>query len=239
MNSQVPKTGGQTESNPSGKPGDRRKVTHQLVLADFFFVRKRPVCARFPLNLSVVNVSLSIRTSGIASLDDAGRSQFALSTGSADLGSIHGGFGVEIVGTVAPSGFLGPIVPHRVILQARGYRDTVNGSTLTFTEDNTADDSDPSVTDTDPQSGGSGGKIYDLDEPSCFNSGTAPDGTICRERVNFREYATLGGVQVSNDLFWFARMSNKKVSGADQKLSDITGDNNGGQGSTAITWNLQ
>jgi hypothetical protein len=78
-----------------------------------------------------------------------------------------------------------------------------------------------------------------LDEPKCSNLVGDPDGTICRLRVNFREWATLGDVQVSNDLFWFSRVSNKKFSGADTKLSDIPGDNTAGQGSTSVTWNLQ
>jgi YD repeat-containing protein len=191
------------------------------------------------LNFSVVSVTLSLRNSGTVSSDNSGGSQFVISTGSSDLGSVHGGTGVEIVGTVTPSGFTGPIAPHRSVLQGRGYRDTNNGSTLQFTNDGASDDSDTSLTDTDPQSGQSGGKIYDLDEPGCANDINAANGTICRLRVNFREWATLGGVQVSNDLFWFSRVSNKKVSGADTKLSDISGDNAAGQGSTSVTWNLQ
>jgi len=157
----------------------------------------------------VVSVVLSLRNSGTVSPDDGAGGQFALSTGSTDLGSVHGGTGVEIVGTVTPSGFTGPIVPHRTVLQGRGYRDSVNGSTLVSTNDGASDDSSSSLTDIDPQSGASGGKIYDLDEPSCSNSGSA-DGTICRLRANFREWATLGDAQVSNDLFWFSRVSNKE-----------------------------
>ncbi|HXO38785.1 MAG TPA: hypothetical protein VN872_09100, partial [Candidatus Acidoferrum sp.] len=191
------------------------------------------------LNFSVVSVTLSLRNSGTVSTDNSGRAQFIISTGSSDLGSVHGGTGVEIVGTVAPSGFTGPIVPHRTVLQGRGYSDNNNGSTLDFTGDGASDDSDASLTDTDPQSGQSGGKIYDLDEPGCSTDINAANGRICRLRVNFREWATLGGVQVSNDLFWFSRVSNKKVSGADTKLSDISGDNAAGQGSTSVTWNLQ
>jgi YD repeat-containing protein len=190
-------------------------------------------------NFSVVSVSLSLRNSGTVSPDNGGISQFITTNGSSDLGSVHGGTGVEIVGTVTPSGFTGPIVPHRAVLQGRGYSDASNGSTPNANFDGTNDDSNSGFTDTDPQSGQSGGKIYDLDEPKCSNLVGDPDGTICRLRVNFREWATLGGAQASNDLFWFSRVSNKKVSGADTKLSDISGDNTAGQGPTSVTWNLQ
>lgn len=191
------------------------------------------------LTFSVVSVTLSLRNSGTVSTDNAAQTQFVTTTGSSDLGSIHGDTGVEIVGIVTPSGFAGTIIPQRSVLQGRGYRDISNGSTLTLTNDGASDNSDPSMTDPDPQSGQSGGKIYDLDEPGCSNSVSDPDGTICRIRVNFREWATLGGVQVSNDLLWFSRVSNKKANGADTKLSDVPGDNSAAQGSTSVTWNLQ
>ncbi len=102
------------------------------------------------------------------------------------------------------------------------------------------DDTSPNdVRDDDPQSGGSGGKVYDLDAPGV--GGGFPVGTILRIRTNFRQWATLssGGNRLSADLQWFSRVSIIKTSGNDALQSDVGGDNVAGTGTTNLSWNLQ
>jgi hypothetical protein len=182
------------------------------------------------------------------SSDNAGISAYNSALGTTNLGIFysHGTSdeywrvsGVEIVGLVAPSNYTGPIVLHRTIVELRTYND--NNSTPSQIVTNVDDTSDPQLRDDDPQSGGSGGKVYDLDAPGIGLLGSAPYGAIFRRRVNFSAYAVVGyGHHTSSNILnWYARESVIKTTSGDQLLYDIPGDNVVGTGTTNLTLNLQ
>ena len=192
---------------------------------------------------TVVWVTLSLRTTGSASLDDSARDQYSSRIGTYGLGTLFSTginthawrTGVEIVGTVSPSNFTGTIILQRRIDASRTY----NVSTLTSSTDLFPDTSDPTLEDSNPQSGGSNGIVYDLDAPSLANGTSNPVNTLLRVRTNFREWATLNGVPVSYDFLWFSRISVIKTNSGDALSSDVPGDNVAGTGTTNVSWNLQ
>jgi hypothetical protein len=194
----------------------------------------------------VVTLSLKYGTNVQISMDNAARTAGVSCIGSADLKTLLStgttcGQGwrtsVEIVGTVDPSSYAGIIVLHRERVDRFVYHDM----TKIAEDHNNPDDSDPSFRDDDPQSGGSGGKVYDLDGPLTGSATSDPIGRIVRRRVIYRQWATLGsnGAKVSDDFFWFHRMSVIKTSNGDQLRNDVSGDNIAGTGKTKLTWNLQ
>jgi hypothetical protein len=138
---------------------------------------------------------------------------------------------------ILPSNYAGVIVLHRLQLDNRTYL----GNNLTQSNSNTPDDSDPIYRDDNPQSGGSNGKVYDLDAPRLGSTPSDPTGTVWRARSNFRQWATLGasGAKVSSDFGWFSRLSVIKIGSSDQLRTDVTNDNIAGSGTTKLTWNLQ
>ncbi|HEX8567991.1 MAG TPA: hypothetical protein VF648_20300 [Pyrinomonadaceae bacterium] len=192
-------------------------------------------------NFTVISVTLSLRTSGTVSSDNAGRTAYNSAYNTTSLGliqhsSLPGWFtGVEIVGTVAPNDFSDLIVLKREVLGARKFDDM----TLVETTPQGDDTSFPQFRDDNPQSGGSNGKVYDLDGPGIGNNSNNPIGTIGRLRANFRGYATVDGNQVSGDLFWFTRVSVRKISNGDAIHNQFSADNQAGTGATNLTWNLQ
>jgi hypothetical protein len=139
--------------------------------------------------------------------------------------------GVEIVGIVEPNDFVSTIEFKRTV-DFRGYRDMTLIDSRTFTETPSA-----SNTDSDPQSGDSAGKVYNVDAPGITGSGFV--GTIYRMRTNFCQWAEFEGKRVSDDLEWFSRISMIKTSGRDELRNDIPGDNIAGPGTTKLTWNLR
>jgi hypothetical protein len=146
---------------------------------------------------------------------------------------------VEIVGQVTPNTYTGTFTFHRTIVAQRVYHDTVE---LTqYRKDNVADGVEPLLEDLNPQSGGSNGKIYDLDAPGFGSAPSDPPGYIYRKRVNFNQWVTLpdGVTQVSNNLLWYSRLSIVTSTNGDQAQQDIPNDNQAATGSTKITWNFQ
>jgi len=104
------------------------------------------------------------------------------------------------------------------------------------------DPSNPIFRDDDPQSGGSGGKVYDVDGPGITLTvldPNAPINTIARNRTNFRQWALIDGVKASDDLLWFTRLSIRKTLIGEVLQSGVAGDNVAGSGATNLTWNLQ
>ena len=192
------------------------------------------------LNFTVVEVTLSLRTSGTISADNAAKNSYQQVLGTSNLGTLFGtdsqwSTGVEIVGQVKPSNFTGTIELVRFRNASKYYQ----GSTLT-SEEGLIDDTSPlDFLDQDPQSGNSGGKIYDLDAPGFTITNPGPVGTIYRRRSNFREVAIIGYSRVSVDLNWYTRISIIKTSSGFDLSSGVTGDNQAGIGATALTWNLQ
>lgn len=57
--------------------------------------------------------------------------------------------------------------------------------------------------------------------------------------LNFRQWATFGGMLVSDDFTWFARLSVINTSVGQSLSADVAGDNTSGTGTTPLTWNLQ
>ncbi|HKV40552.1 MAG TPA: hypothetical protein VJX67_15170, partial [Blastocatellia bacterium] len=209
-------------------------------------------------SFTVISVVLSLRNGNnqTVSRDDSGAKAYKELLGGTSLGTFHSSgtntslwrTGVEIVGTVLPNDYNGLITIQRELDAQSAY----NGSTLTSTSSlcgppPCTDTSNLPMRDDDPQSGGSGGKVYDLDAPGIATAPTTAVGTILRVRVNFHEWATIkasnNGVstdlRVSADLGWFHRVSIIKTSSGDILQTDIFGDNTSGLGTTALTWNLQ
>lgn len=200
-------------------------------------------------DFTVIQLTLNLRTSGSVSMDNAGQNTYATTLGTTNLGTFFSTgagnqlnrTGVELVGVVTPSNFASPITIRREVIEFSRYNNmTLIGGSGPF-EDTTID---PTLRDDDPQSGGSNGKVYDLDAPGIGNVPANPEGTILRTRINFRQWAVVGfgtasEVRVSGDLFWFSRISVVKVSFGDLLRNDVTGDNIAGLGTTALTWDLQ
>ncbi len=200
-------------------------------------------------NLSVVTVAISMRASAdqVPSPDNAAAALYESNIGPAlgplittyGIGTIPTcAIGVEFVGQVTPSGYRGPIVMRRYDDGGTSYKNSVVYGQVGSMDDT----SFPQFRDDDPQSGRSGGNVYDLDAP-----GIPPDTTsfsVYRVRNNFHEYAVLGSAsstkQVSNTLFHWARSSR----GVDNNYNsvfnyDVSGDNQAGIGTTNTNWNLQ
>ncbi len=190
---------------------------------------------------SVVFVQLALGTSGTASNDNAARTNYNLAVGTTALGpfitSIHAGNGIEIVGTVSPSNYTGNIILRR----------TVNGTVFqgnTQISSKTGDDTSfPALRDDNPQSGSSGGKVYDLDAPGFPLSGLAafPVGTILRQRGNFKQFAEFDGERCSDEISWFTRLSIKKSAAPNTWIRDnaIATDNQVRAGTTKLTADLK
>ncbi|HYE72526.1 MAG TPA: hypothetical protein VEF04_04310, partial [Blastocatellia bacterium] len=206
-------------------------------------------------DFSVVWVTLSFRTGTGQSIsnDNGAKSVFSQLLGTTNLGTfLSSGTnpnhiwrnGVEIVGTVAPSNYSDLLVLRRTIDGAKLFYDqTQQLSTAAGTDDT----SDTILRDDDPQSGGSQGKIYDLDAPGTGTTSSAPIGRIVRQRVNFTEYATIQVYQngqvvqakCSSNLQWYSCISIEKTSSGDVLKTGVTGDNQAGTGTIPLTWNLQ
>jgi hypothetical protein len=198
--------------------------------------------------MQMFTVVLALRSSGSVSSDNAGLSAYSTDLGTSDLGVfLNSGAnsehiwrvaGVEISGALIPASHIGLVVIHRTIIESRSY--IGNNSTPFQTITNQPDTTAASQRDDDPQSGGSGGYVYDLDAPGVGTTSSAPVGTIVRRRVNFVQYMTVDGKVLSHPILsWYARQSIIKTSSGDQLLNDISGDNSVGLGTTALTWNLQ
>jgi hypothetical protein len=192
-------------------------------------------------------VVLTLRNSGPVSSDNSARGEYQLQTGTYTLGTFFSTgasprifrTGVEIVGTVYPTSYTGSIIFRRLIVKSRTYHDTVE---LTqYRLDNTTDGYVPAYQDQSPQSGGSGGKVYDFDAPGVGTADNDPVGYIIRKRANYREWAEANGMKVSvADLEWYSRLSVVRTGQTTEALrTDITGDNIAGAGTTPTTWNLQ
>ncbi len=191
---------------------------------------------------TVPYVVLSLVTTGVIPADNVGRTAFNTALGTTSLGTryystqAYWGTGVQVVGTVYPTSFSGPITIHREVREDKLY----HGNTL---YQQTAppiypDTSFPEFRDDNPQSGGSADKVYDLDAPGV---GGVPLGTTSRIRTNFRQWAVLNSpalVVSPIDLYWYSRVSIYRDSTGEHLKTDVSGDNVAGVGQTNTTWNL-
>jgi hypothetical protein len=194
---------------------------------------------------TVIQVTISMTFTGTVSSDNAGKTAYSSLLGTSNLGSfLSGGSnpnhiwrnGVQFTGTILPANFDGAVTLNRLVERVINYNDQ------TQREDKCpcGDTSDPVLRDDDPQSGSSGGKVYDLDAPGLGVAPSAPVGTVLRTRINFHMWATVDGDnRVSADFQWFSRQSVTKTASGDQLINDVSGDNVIGPGATTLTWNLQ
>jgi len=213
-----------------------------------WFIYQQPSQASTTVPLVVI--TLRNGSNQTVSTDNAARNQYYNYNGTYALGTFQNltnsfwQTNNELVGTVYPSTYTGYITLHRQILNLRedDNSTTAAKSYPPCPNSPTCDDtSDPSFRDDDPQSGGSAGKVYDVDNPGIARLAT--ENTYERMRVNFREYAAAQGVsvQVSSDFKWWSRLSVYRPSGQVTTVlkTDVPNDNVSGTGTTPITWNLQ
>lgn len=214
-------------------------------------------------DFTVIFVTLSLRFSSndTVSSDNSARTAQQSGVGTVQLGGPFLSLGsepvlwrhaVEIVGTILPSNFSEPIVLQREVVATNTWSENNvlvgNAGCNPPQQTPCPDTSSPQYRDDNPQSGNSGGKVYDIDSPGSNLVSTAPIGTIRRRRTNFRQWATIsqlqGGqtmdVRVSSDIQWFQRISIEKTRRGVQINNDVgTNDNQVGLGTTLLSWNLQ
>jgi hypothetical protein len=200
-------------------------------------------------NLSVIWVTMSMHASGTIATDNDARNVYFNGANTYSLGEIEAGInGAEFVGTVQPSNFTDSITLVRTIVNAKAYRDTINGSTEVDPGIVNPDTSDPGLRDDLPAPNGI---VYDLDRPGINTSDlfSRANGTISRIRQNFQEWAVYGGKRASDNLCWYNRSSAKKdaTSGSITFEHTFGTDNTAGSGgvtpnacgnSTTLTWDL-
>lgn len=195
---------------------------------------------------TIVSAVISQRTSNQVQVsgDDSALSNYQAATGTTNLGNFtnisafHGcGIGFETVGTISPSNYTGNVTIHRTIVNQGFY----TNSTDSGGEKTNYDDTSPSgFRDDNPQSGGSAGKVYDLDAPGAHPPGI--NGNIYRYRTNFYTYATLPNntlISPSPGYFFYVRLSCQWLGPGYVFINDVPGDNQIGIGTTKTTWNLQ
>lgn len=192
--------------------------------------------------LSVLWVTLAFRTGTDkeASLDDEARNNYQLVVGTAKLGLLYSRtpyadqywrHGVEIVGSVSPSDFPYQFYLDREVLDFCIYQD-MNATPLICGK-KPDDRSLPEFRDDNPPT------LYDLDAPG-IPATAGPPGTVTnvgtrkRRRTNFRQFASYYGQQVSDDMFWYQRISVQKTTGEDIIVNDIRDDNVVGLGKTDL-----
>jgi hypothetical protein len=190
--------------------------------------------------LTTVAVSLSIQSSGTPASDNAARGAYNSENGTYNLSNIiaTGGYcsiGYQVTGTVSPPTYSGTIN----FVRTKGGQSWTGstGQTLANTYNPGTDDtSKPQYQDNDPQSGGSNGKVYDLDAP-----GVSPAvSQVGRIRYNLVENAQLpDGTYVATELDYYVRVSCNWGSTGNSFRTEVSGDNTLGSGTTKTSWNLQ
>jgi hypothetical protein len=190
------------------------------------------------------SATISLRTSGSVSSDDAALPNYESAEGTTSLGPIIGNgaatpgcfVGLEAVGAISPSSYTGNVILHRQFVSDALYTNSTKTGGSTTPQDDT---SIPGFRDDDPQSGGSAGKVYDLDAPGTGTT-AGPGSNIYRYRGNFYEYATLpDGTTISSNNNFYVRVSCVKTTSGYQFVNDLSGDNQIGSGTTKLTWNFQ
>jgi len=209
-----------------------------------------PIGTRSSASTTLPWVVMSLRTGmpAMVSPDDSAGDAYYLAVHTKYLGTFLAvdpvgnhlwSTGVEIMGKVYPSSFTG-ITFKRQLMTRRVYKGSVEVTSRRIDPANNYNDTDTTFQDTDPQSGGSRGVVYDVDAPGIGSDSSDAPGMITRKRDNFREWAYFNGQVVSLPFDWFSRLSVVKPStGYDQLSNGISGDNTADTGTTKITWNLQ
>ncbi|HLH09410.1 MAG TPA: hypothetical protein VKW78_19385 [Terriglobales bacterium] len=191
---------------------------------------------------NVVAATLTQQTSGSVSSDNGALAAYNSAEGTTNLGPIIGTgtvgsgcfIGNQVTGSIVPAAYSGTVIIHRWIMNDAEY----TNSAQTGSSSNEDDTSSPTYRDDNPQSGGSAGKVYDLDAPG---KGDIPaDGNVYRYRGNFYAYATLAdGTRISPYYNYFVRVSCKNTGSGPQFDNSLPGDNTVQAGTTLTTWNFQ
>jgi len=133
----------------------------------------------------------------------------------------------EFVGDVSPANFQRSdfseeeniLCMKRTLVEGK-YYDGEDGDQL-FAYNVNDDDTELGWQDTDPQSGGSQGKIYDYDGPGLGNLfERLGNGEIVRARVNYVQEAEYDGIRCSNKYEWYSCWSVRATEDFD--LGDLT-----------------
>jgi hypothetical protein len=188
----------------------------------------------------VLLVTISIQSSGTPASDNSARDAYKTENGTYNMGAIvaTGGYcsiGYQASGALAPSSYTGTVN----LVRTKGgvvYTGSTGQTVETTYANGTPDTSNPQFEDTNPHSGGSNGKVYDLDAP-----GASPAvSQVGRVRYNFFENAQLpDGTFVANEVGFYVRASCNWGAAGNSFRNDVSGDNVLGLGSTKTSWNLQ
>ena len=169
---------------------------------------------------TVVTVAFTIQSSGTPPTDNSARDAYKSEVGTYNLGPIIAtgqecSIGFQVTGSVTPSTYTGTIN----LVRTKGGASYTGSTGQTVNQtypSGTGDTSKPQYEDTNPQSGGSNGVVYDLDAP-----GVIPVvSQVGRIRYNYIENAQWGST-------------------GNSFRNDVSGDNTLGMGTTKTSWNLQ
>jgi hypothetical protein len=191
-------------------------------------------------DFSVIWVDIEIRNGGEVSHDNDAALPYVEQMGTYQLGLVQLGAkmnynlytcALEIVGIVKPSDFEGRIEPRRFMLERIEYRNQEVSYTGIPGPDHSWN-----LVDTDPRPNG---RVYEIDAPGDRAHGHT-EGTVYRMRVNMRQFWVYNDEPVSDEKLWFSRYSFKRLEGRVYvPVYDAPRDNECGEGSTSMTWNLQ
>jgi hypothetical protein len=211
-------------------------------------------------DFTVVLVTLSLRFSNSVSADNGASSVQQTGLGTLQLGGPFLSSGtepvlwrhaVEIVGTILPSNFSESVILQRQVVATNSWNENntlvSNAGCDPPQPTPCLDTSFPQYRDDNPQSGNSGGRVYDIDSPGSSLQPTAPIGLIRRRRTNFLQWATISqlqsgltsNVRISPDIQWYQRLSIEKTRSGVQVNIDLLNDNQVGSGTTLLSWNFQ
>ena len=194
--------------------------------------------------LSAVSVSLALNAANRPPANDNSAAPLYVSSVMPALGAgiardfasqqLYCAVGTELIGTIAPADYSGMVTLRRKVNSGA----TFENSRLDTTDQPRDDTSREPLLDSDPQSGQSLGKVYDLDAPGI---GVTVAGAVWRVRNNFAAYAVLGSsdVRASSDLVYYTRSSCSPSSSGPSITNDVQGDNEAGLGTTKLTWDLR
>ena len=202
------------------------------------------------MDFTVIKATLSLRygNNDSVSADNSAKSNYVSAVGTANLGGprltsapiwVHG---IEIVATILPNDVNDLFTLERVF-NSREHGNQTLRKNYAGCPDTSSDD----FLDVDPQSNGSQGKVYDLDAPGFNIPDAFSSGTIIRIRTNFTQWLSVfqnngetpQKVRVSDNIYWFHRLSLSRNTGIGTSvINDVNNDNVLGTGETSLTWNL-
>jgi hypothetical protein len=211
------------------------------------------------MDFTVIKVTLTLKLTGSVDDDNSRKSIVNNGVGRTTLGTATMNSGVftpvdmstmiEIIGAISPNDFDQDVKFVRTAFEWRLYIDNSSSYPSPYKRYVNCPDTSPfQFQDNSPRSGGSAGKVYDVDSPGLHFISSDAVGTKLRQRINFVEWLAIyqangtsnEDVRVSTDISWFHRLSIVK-NGTDNYsvLTDVsTVDNIVSAGSTPLTNDL-